>query len=250
MFLALFAGHMVSWRASVEKVLRVTADAQARGDLTLEAHIILGSIIHPGLITDEPDEAEREVEEVFSRWQQDDFDLMHFYCHIMRLTIRSYRGEYADALAMVRDVEPKMRRSGALNSGANVTQWATVVAAVTAGSVLQGIATRADIRRAERLVRADEHSVGWRGTVVCWAGSALAAALGDLPRAHTLIERSIEAARGQGMRNMAIGLGIHRHRLNGELASPACQDLIEQSKVSGFVAPLRFLDAYAPLRDG
>lgn len=249
MFVVLMSAHWDSWTACAEDFYRLVDDALARDDLALHVHVVLGGFLHPAYFADEPERASAEVERAFSRWQQDRFDLMHFYVHIQRLLNHAYQGRYAEGLALLDRVEADLLGSGALNSGANVAQLAQITASLTAGAVLAGVAAPDRVRRARRLVDAELDRPGWRAAASALPAAALRQALGDRTGALAAVDRGLEGARADRIDNTARLLRLQRLRVLGRGgADPEHAELVEDCRARGLAAPLRFLDMYGPVR--
>ncbi len=87
------------------------AEARDRGDLFLLTN--LRSVVEPmlHLLDDEPEIAERDVDEAMLAWRMEGFDLQHVNAMFSRATIGIYRGDGLGALERIDAFWPSLRRA-------------------------------------------------------------------------------------------------------------------------------------------
>jgi hypothetical protein len=243
MFLAAFDAYRHGWHVGVKEIEAVVADAQARDDLSLEAHTILGLGIQRGLIMGDPDAAQAEVDRIWARWPAEG-DLQDFYRVICQVQIHCYRGQWEAAWGLVLASRGVVKSSGALNSGANHCMWATAGAAAAIGALAHGSGDRTARSMLDRWIRGQLSRAGWHQV---WGELSLSSRCeldGDIAGAVAATERAMHAAQSERMVAM-LPLGEMRtaHLTNNP---DDCQRAVELMKQQGLVDPERFAQLYTP----
>ncbi len=246
----LVAGLGLSGRIDecVQRFSELIADARDRGDRTLEVHTVLGALVQPRLMRDDPAAAERAIDEALVLWgrSEDEFDLQHFYGVMSRARVLLYRGEGAAAWALIDARRKDIRRSGATRSGANVRHYRVVEAASAIAAAGEGPpAARARLlqraeKLADRLLADGPAGVAWGGLL----GAVSAAALGRPEVARARLDLVEPIARSEDFAVAGAMAKIHRARLFGDAAElDAAHAALGEL---GIRDPLRWTRSWAP----
>ena len=235
----------------VRRTSELVEDARNRGDLALEIHVLVGSLVIPDLLLDRPDAADLVIDDALVRWDRSvpSCDLMHFYGLMCRTRVLLYRGETETPLRQLDEYRKKIRRSGALQSGANIRYYRSMegAACVAAARIAPPAARTRLLRRADKLAeRLIGHGpMGEATGGILGAGAALARGRPDVARARLDLAERVAIEQDMGL--FAVCAKVHRAHLFGDAAQ--LQAAYDELGALGVRDPARWTQSMAPLLD-
>jgi eukaryotic-like serine/threonine-protein kinase len=226
-------------------------DARNRGDLALEIHVLVGNLVIPDLLLDRPDAAGRMIDDALSRWDRsvEEFDLMHFYGLMCRTRVSLYGGESEAPGRLLTQHRKDIRRSGALQSGANIRYYRSMegASAIAAARVAPPRERTRLLRRADKLAELLlGHGPMGEGTGgILGAGPAVALGRPDVARARLDLAERVSTEQDMGL--FAASARIHRAHLFGD--GTQLQAAYDELGALGVRDPVRWTQSMVPLLD-
>ncbi|MET0595215.1 MAG: hypothetical protein ABW133_21120, partial [Polyangiaceae bacterium] len=103
-----YLGEMASVVAHLPAALR---ESEERGDLNGMIGLQTGRTNAAWLVRDDPDEAERQLDDGLRRWSRRGYQLPHYQAWAARVDVFLYRGRFREAFDLVERERPALRRS-------------------------------------------------------------------------------------------------------------------------------------------
>ncbi len=229
---------------------RLLREAEDRGNYYADVMLRVTRSNVTWLVTDAPDEAERNAQEGIDRWPKDRFFLTHYYDMLARTAIDLYRGAADRALARIEQSTPLMHASYIdrvqrcrIESRIAHAGAATAVAARKEGSDRQRLLAIAT--KLARKVLAED--APWAAGLARMALGRVAELRGDLERALEELEAAAEDFEAW---DMGLYLNVARrqrgHIIGGEEGKQAIRASDERMAAQGIRRPDRFAAFLSP----
>jgi hypothetical protein len=215
----IFAAYTLFWMAELDAAkLRMTelfAEAEDRGDLYTMVSLRTSNLLRCRLADDDPERAQREVDEAVEQWKTNSFSLQHWQAAVYGREIDLYVGDTAGAYDRLVEKMPQIRRSLLLNAGYVRAMTAFQLGRAAVASIATATTERrARIKVARKQVRhlAREYD-GWTKVLCAVLEAIVENAAGRREHALAALRTAIEQAKAT---DTLVFLAPAQHRL-GEL---------------------------------
>jgi hypothetical protein len=205
----------------------VVTAARDSGNLYLETFTRTRLVTYLKLAADEPDDAERQADEVIARWSHVEWDHQQFHYMVARLMIALYRGRGDAGWRILEENRRALRGSFLLHS-----QLIRVEASSLRGSCALAVAAGGrDSRAFLAVARVEAHRLAregmrWSDSLSKLLSAGVAAVEGRRDQATLHLAAAVD---GFDLADMHLHAAVARRRLGQMLGGDRGQDLLRQA---------------------
>jgi len=237
--------YLGEMREARRRIVRLVDEAEARSDIYSLTNLSTSLNVMAWLVSDEPDEASRRLDDAMAKWSQRGYHLQHYWEMVARVHIELYRGDNEAAWRAVADTWTDLRKSFLPRvQVVRIEGWTLRGRAAVAMAAAEPALLR-EARRCVKKVRRED--VAWAQPLADLLCAGIAARTGDDDACLQFLETAqvgftechmgLFAAVVRCCRGKRIG-GTEGHGL----VAHAEQSMAEQ----GIVAPKKIVRTFAP----